>query len=418
MRPVNWVSDLAFEGRATVDDRFITRDALNWRDLPMTLMAMTVNSGDGHVGSYVAGRIDLVTRDTHKTMDGTPLPKGEAAMRGQGQFDMAGENGSEIARLVEDETLRGVSVDLAVQDWQFRDKETGELIDKTDMTPAQEEKAFFGEYQLAVTDAVIVAATVCPTPAFDGARISVTAAGDERRWQIVSRFHIVDSLVAAAALPDRAAFTRPEQDPTPLTVTDDGELYGHIALWDSCHTGLADVCTQPPRSQSGYAYFHTGEVETSDGDAVAVGKLMFDGKHAPLSLTRARATQHYDDHTRVAAYVRAHDGRHGIWLSGVLRPDLDDEERQRIRANPPSGDWRLVNGGLELVAVLAVPIPGFPIPRAQVALSAAGSETEVTGLVVSGPIEPDPAIYQRRIETLAASAAADPVAALSALVAD
>jgi hypothetical protein len=38
-----------------------------------------------------------------------------------------------------------------------------------------------------------------------------------------------------------------------------------------------------------------------------------------------------------------------------------------LRASAPSGDWRPVNGSLELVAVCQVNVPGFPIARAMVA---------------------------------------------------
>jgi hypothetical protein len=90
---------------------------------------------------------------------------------------------------------------------------------------------------------------------------------------------------------------------------------------------------------------------------------MFSGKHAPLSMSRVQAGKHYDDNTHVGAYIRAHDGRHGIWVSGALAPGLSAEDVQQLRANPPSGDWRVVNGNLELIAALAVPVPGYPIRR-------------------------------------------------------
>lgn len=426
LAPVTWISDIAFENKATIDGRFIGKEAIGVRELPLTLMAMTVNSGEGHTGSYVAGRIDAVSRDTHKNMKGEKLADGAVAIRGQGQFDMGGENGAEIARLVGDETLRGISVDLAVHDYTFRDPETGDLLDKAEMDDAQWERAFFGELQLAVTDATMVAATVCPTPAFDGANIAITASATPlHKITITTSFEIVtaESLLAAANFPlrpPREWFELGEPgDPTPLTITEEGQVFGHLALWNACHTGLADICTQPPRSQSSYAYFHVGELETDDGDCVAVGKLMFAGKHAPLNLTRMAASKHYDDHSHVGAYVRAVDGHHGIWVSGALRSDLTQEEVVQIRANPPSGDWRGVNGGLELIAALSVPVPGYPIPRAAAALAASGDEIEITGLVVtSGAIPekvPDEGAAQRRIEVLVAAADPDPIEALASL---
>jgi hypothetical protein len=46
-----------------------------------------------------------------------------------------------------------------------------------------------------------------------------------------------------------AWFRNPHLDgPTPLTVTDDGRVYGHLALWGTCHTGFDGVCIEPPHS--------------------------------------------------------------------------------------------------------------------------------------------------------------------------
>jgi 2'-5' RNA ligase len=74
-------------------------------------------------------------------------------------------------------------------------------------------------------------------------------------------------LVASAAdLPPVEWFEDPKLDgPTPFTVTDDGRVYGHLANWDTCHTGFADRCTTPPRSASNYAYFrvHGARARTS-----------------------------------------------------------------------------------------------------------------------------------------------------------
>ncbi len=166
-------------------------------------------------------------------------------------------------------------------------------------------------------------------------------------------------------------FDTPEPDgPTPLTVTADGQVYGHLALWNSCHTGF-DQCLTPPRNSDGYQAFHVGEVETDTGP-IAVGKIMYAAKHAPLDSAVQAASRHYDDNGHVGAYVRAVDGRHGIWLAGAVRPGIDASGLRELRANPPSGDWRMVNNRLSLIAALAVPVPGFPVAR--VALAASGEQ--------------------------------------------
>jgi hypothetical protein len=387
---VQWVSDLAFEGEATSDGRFMLPDSIEWRDLPLTLMAQTVTD-EGHDGAFVSGRIDNVARSS-ADIDGGKLPAGIKSIRGGGIFDMGGTNGSEIARLVGDETLRGVSVDLAVIDWAFRDPATGDLIEPTDATEQQMERAFFGELQMAVRKAELLAATVCPTPAFANARIALAASG-QQVLRITSTFEIVgDALVAAAPVaPPREWFFTPEANgPAALTVTDDGHVYGHAALWNSCHTGFPGRCFQPPPSPSGYSYFNNGEIVCSDGERVGVGQLTMRAMHAPLTpgTTAKQAKAHYENTGVCAADVRAVDGVHGVWISGALRPHLTDEDVRELRGAKVSGDWRQVTAGgpLEMIGALEVNTPGFPVPRPQLALaaSAAHPEGEPVALIAAG----------------------------------
>lgn len=174
--------------------------------------------------------------------------------------------------------------------------------------------------------------------------------------------------------PPRDWFETPEADvATPLTFEKSGRVYGHIALWGSCHTGFLNgalsECVQPPRSQSGYRHFHLGVLETDAGD-VQIGKITYQTGHAPLSASLKAATEHYDHTGSVGAFVRAKDGALGIWAAGAVKSDLTPEGFRDLRANGPSGDWRGSGRGLEMIAALAVPVQGFPVPRAQLALSA------------------------------------------------
>jgi hypothetical protein len=199
------------------------------------------------------------------------------------------------------------------------------------------------------------------------------------------------AIVAAVAplKPPRDWFTRAEHgEPTALAVTADGQVYGHLAPWGTCHTGFLngamEECVQAPRSQTGYTYFHLGQLETAEGDLISVGKLTYATDHAPTSAGLQAASSHYDHTGSVAAFVRASDGRHGIWLSGALKSDLPAEGKRDLLANPLSGDWRRLNHSMELVASLAVPVPGFPIPRSEMALAASG---EVQTLILTTPRE-------------------------------
>jgi len=165
--------------------------------------------------------------------------------------------------------------------------------------------------------------------------------------------------------------------PTPLTVDDDGRVSGHIATFDVTHIGLPGR-VHAPKSRSNYAYFKTGLLRTAGGKDVSVGQLTLAGGHAPLSADASRAVAHYDNTASAVADVNVGEDRHGIWVAGSLRPDIKPEQVRVLRASAPSGDWRPINGNLELVAVCQVNVPGFPVARARVASGA------ITAMVAAG----------------------------------
>lgn len=159
---VRWRSVLVLEDVQTDDGRLIDAGALDWRDLPLTLMAMTETSAGGHEGAGVAGRIDAIRRSAPEVI-------------GEGIFD-GGELGMDIARLVGDKTLRGVSVDLAIREYELRN-EDGSVLDEEDFFDPEATVVF------AITDASIMGATVCPFPAFADANIELLASGEG--WPVV-----------------------------------------------------------------------------------------------------------------------------------------------------------------------------------------------------------------------------------------
>lgn len=166
---------------------------------------------------------------------------------------------------------------------------------------------------------------------------------------------------------------------TPLTITADGRVSGHIAAWHQSHIGMAGSI-RPPRSRSKYAFFKTGQLETAEGDLVDVGQVTLSGGHAPLSASVPQVVEHYDNTQSAVMDVAVFEDNFGISVAGALRPDVTPAQLRQIRASGVSGDWRPINNNLELVAVCAVNVPGFPIPRARiasgtpVALVAAGVE--------------------------------------------
>lgn len=192
------------------------------------------------------------------------------------------------------------------------------------------------------------------------------------------------ALTAAGIVYDRRDFADPHLDgPTALTVTADGRVFGHLATNETCHIGYSDQCITPPLSSSGYKYFHQGVVRTKDGD-LPVGKLTIGTGHASLGQNAVNAAAHYDNTGTVVASVRAGEDEHGIWLAGRLVPGTPPERVDELRRSGVSGDWRGIDGQMELVAALAVNVPGFPVPRTE-QLTAAGG---VTSLVAAGVVAP------------------------------
>lgn len=172
------------------------------------------------------------------------------------------------------------------------------------------------------------------------------------------------------------------QGPTPLAVTADGEVTGHIALWNTCHAGIRDKCVMAPKSAFSYKFFLNGSALTADGSMVKVGKITMGTGHADLRLGYVPAADHYDNTGTAIAIAAAGEDRFGIWAHGGVVPEASEAEVQQLRRSPISGDWRRISGNLELVAALAVNTPGFPI----VSMAASG---EIDSLCAVGVVMED-----------------------------
>ena len=340
------------------DGRKFKKDAVQFRDLPLPLL-WQIKTADGHSGSVVVGRIDYMEK----------IPNGIG--NAYGVFD-TGAYGREAERLVRNGFIRGVSADLD----QFEAKEH-----KAENASDDE----LGKQKLTINHARVMAATIVAKPAFQECTISIDETyPNDQEDQVIPEDGIyeesVDSFVAAEALtasgfldseipvtPPRQWFENPGlTKPTPITVDPSGRIYGHIAAWHVNHIGMPRS-TRPPRSKSNYSYFHTGVVRTDAGNDIPVGQLTLAGGHAPLQADAVSAAKHYDDTASAIADVHAGEDQYGIWVAGSLRPDASEMQIRALRASAPSGDWRPINGSLELVAVCQVNVPGFPIARAMVA---------------------------------------------------
>ena len=358
------------EGKESGDGRMFNKGVIGMRDLPLPLL-WQIKTGQGHDGSVVVGQI------TH--MERTEEGIGNAI----GVFDK-GEYGQEAERLVRNGFIRGVSADMDMFE-----------ADEQEPEEASGESGKVEAGKIIITNARIMAVTIVPKPAFQECFIQIVDDGNELEEEDVSvpdgvyvegvspldASALVACGMVAGAIPTEPPldwFDNPKlAKATPLTITDEGRVFGHIAAWHVDHIGMA-FGTRPPRSRSKYSYFHTGVLRTEEGKDVPVGQLTLAGGHAGLEASAQEAVKHYDDTASAFADVHAGEDAYGIWVSGALRPGTTPEQIRAARASAPSGDWRPIKGHLELVAVCQVNVPGFPIARARVASG------QVMALVAAG----------------------------------
>jgi hypothetical protein len=437
MGPAFTIPVMVIEGQETGDGRGIALQALSWGPMPMPLMGLATSTHDPmgfdmNDPSIICGRIDSLER--------APGENGTQLIKAMGYF-LANDDGLYFADLVEQMGRVGISADIAVD-------ESEETISGMD----DYGWPIFSSTLLAGT---IQGCTVVPFPAFDGAYIvlgdggvipeipqavedmpvpELVAAGG----QLIHYMAKVDCEPCAQGLDVLTAAGGPMAPPKswfsdpnftlgddrlkeiftgrgekrfggawacPPTITDDGEVFGHLAPWGVCHTGQAGGCVTAPHSKTNYAHFmrEGQQVMTAEGDLVTVGVLTFNAGHAPSTgrnVTPAAAMAHYDNTATAFADVVVGEDEYGIWYHGAVRPGLSDSHLRAARAASPSGDWREMGGNLELVAVLEVNQPGFPIAvvadggRA-VSLVAAGAYVikelmDETITPIMGHIEGDP----------------------------
>lgn len=402
------------EGFETGDGRFITAGTVGRRDLPMTLMGMLRNpdGGWGHDAAIVCGRVDTLERyDASAELNrltGEPYGPGVWAWKATGWLTPhPDQEGSEaVVQYVKDQVLRGVSVD-------FDEFEAHEEI------LAVDEDGWPTDWRLIVDSASIGQMTVCPFAAFPGATIvldgeTLAEPGAEPADGAVPAAAVASAgqpgvltfrgsscapcdaaaLTASAApaetaegvaptYPPAAWFARQEvRNPTRHVYvgrnedgSPTGQVWGYIAEWDVCHTGVGDACVVAPRlGDAGYRGFHTrGTVYTAEGEELGVGLLTHGGGHANINLGVTPALAHYD--TAGTAYVKCRMGEddRGVWFAGAFKPQITREQIEDFASYPLSGDWRADPGDRDVrfVAAVSVNTPGFHIGT-RMALAASG----------------------------------------------
>ena len=344
---------------------------IDWREppLPLTFSDSEMGHGDAiHVGNLINFRTDQRNGVEWVVADIEWDDDTEAA---------------EARRLVDENKVRGVSVHLSDMD--------AEMV----CLEEDPDEGFCVSMQLDVASARIAAATIVLIPAFEDAGIEPVAATLE-----VASIELRTVTAADLRSPAAAWFQDPGlEGPTPITVDDDGHIYGHLALWETCHRGYADVCVTPPRDSTDYAAFHqNARIELDDGTVIGVGCVTMDGDHANPNAGRVAAERHYADTALTVAYVRAGEDQYGIWVSGALRPGVTDDQITTLRRHPLSGDWRPDGDKHSLIAALVVNVPGFPI-----AASIRGGEVVSYRTLSMTPVVRETVGFEEKVVTIVAT---------------
>lgn len=141
---------------------------------------------------------------------------------------------------------------------------------------------------------------------------------------------------------------------TPYSISDEGQITGHIAGWNSCHRGFTQRCIKPPY-QTDFADFHTGWAALDDGSRMRVGVITHVEGHLR---TIAEYTRCAEDPACQLGSARLYADKWGIQISGSVHPDVPAAQVTRALAGAPSGDWRGIPGGERLFGLAIVNTPG------------------------------------------------------------
>lgn len=177
-----------------------------------------------------------------------------------------------------------------------------------------------------------------------------------------------DALTASADgdLPPAEWFERPADLPLGTGHYVDGRrVYGRLAEWSVPHIGASGQQIYPPRSKSGYRWFHTktARVQGENGpERIKIGHLTFGTGHASTDpgMGHLAAAAHYDNSGYRGAKIRVGEDEHGIWYAGALCSGVEGAKLEEFEESDTSGDWRRIMGHLELVGALCVNVGGFP----------------------------------------------------------
>lgn len=385
-----WTGILALlgssEGQGTGDGRAIDAGAIYWDD-DQAPWPLKWDRDEGDHSAPIVGEISRVWYDGD-------LLRGEGVLHDDSADE---ETLSAVNRVIElleaeDGPVPGVSVEL--------DSETVELrVDKVkwdqwqeemeawmdDEVPEPEEPEVkdgrvvidtikFNDWLEVLTEARFRGAAIVDNGAFADASISVAAA------IALAASNSLSAITKAFANPmfgidgnddTRLVWQTPQRPEEiggwgcPLTIEDDGTIYGHATLRFRCHGAFAS-CMPPPDHGGDLSNWLIGD---ATGTGIPTGPITLDTTHGVDDRGRIKSHDHLANTGVAVADVASGFDSHGMWVSGKLRPGVTDRELAALRGSTLSGEWHVIGGKQRCVGVLAVNSPGYLVQRRGIAAS-------------------------------------------------
>lgn len=386
------------EGTPTGDGRLVERGALRFEEESYPLVFSL--DGDQHSGTVV-GTIDEVRRDGDLIRIAGSLDTDSEveAVRSLAQrvTELTAGGNAQLSVGLDDETVE-VRI-KAEQLEEINESIAGEPVDAADTPPETDEDGRItvwrftaGDELWAVTDARLRHVAVVTNGASLGSSLERVTSPDAVAASLIVTTGAGLSPITAAGGVDpfvnpqfgtsgdvdpRLVFQarqRPEETDgwgCPLTVEDDGRIYGHLALDSRCHGAYA-ACVNPPNGGDDFSMFLTGEARKG----TPTGPLILATTHSVRPDGSVKSYDWLADTGQAVADLNVGRDAHGVWVAGMLRPGVSKAQVAQLRGSALSGEWLPYGPNLRLAGILAVNGPGYLIQRA---VAASG------GLVTVGP---------------------------------
>lgn len=152
---------------------------------------------------------------------------------------------------------------------------------------------------------------------------------------------------------------------TPLQVTSDGRVFGHVA-GGGCYRDGSNACLRYQRDPDPeLKNFHTHTTTLDNGEVIRTGAITAGSNHADTSMSLAEARAFHENTGTIFARVIAWEDKRGrLAVAGSVVPGLDDRTIGQVAGAPVSIEiWptRETNGIPTLTAMQAVISPAWPV---------------------------------------------------------